>query len=238
MPDLVPLPAASARNCRARRRAAPLDDSQVDHRHRACCGAAPRCRAALVEGPETISTTSLASRTAPPGRRAARRRGARRVRAHRDRDPPGVPPAQGDRHDRGDAVGVRHHADRRHLAAPGRVGGRARTGTGPAPSRSRPSCRGSSPPCSASTTGRRRARSSAAARRLGARAAAEPEDGTAAPAAKGGPLTAPAGRQLLPVPGRHRRHRADRRDHRARRRLHAGRPLHLLLRSRAFRSAR
>ena len=46
------------------------------------------------------------------------------------------------------------------------------------------------------------------------------------------------GRRHLPVPGRHRRHRADGRDHRARRRLLRLRPLHLLLRARHRRSPR
>ena len=60
---------------------------------------------------------------------------------------------------------------------------------------------------------------------------------TSRPRGKRGSADRPAGGELLPVPGRHRRYRADRRDHRARRRLHAGRPEHILLRSRAFRSA-
>ena len=150
--------------------------------------------AALVDGPETVSTSELGDRYgADPDDAQLVTRGARRLRAHRDRDPPGVAPAEGERDDRRDAVGVRHDADRAS-ASPHPDG----TGERPAPVPDRlrcrcpPSCPGSSPPCSASTTGRRPARSSAAARGIGARAARTRRTEQAAPpAAKGGPLTAP-----------------------------------------------
>ena len=114
--------------------------------------------------------------------------------------------------------------------------GKRPTGTGPAACPCPPSWPGSSPPCSASTTG-------PVARpqfRRAARRPAHPGDGTKPEDGTGGADPRPprraadraAGRQLLPLPGGHRRDRADHRDHRARRRLHPGRPGHVLLRPR------
>ena len=159
MPELVPLSGSERSELPSATPAAtPLDPSQVITvtvllRRRA------EIPAELINTTATVSTEELGRAVrGRPGRRHPRRRRARPLRADRDRVPARVPPPEGERDGRGDDGRVRHHADRGHLRAPGRQ----RVGDPPVPDRRRcrcrPSCRGSSSACSASTPGRRRAR--------------------------------------------------------------------------------
>ncbi len=234
MPDLVPLPGSERSELQG---ASPAPDAARrqpgDHRDRAAAAARGGAGGAGRRAADDQHERTRRPLRRRPGRRAARLRGARLVRADRDRDPPGVPPAEGERDHRGDAGGIRDHADRGDLAAPGRVRRRAapvpdRLPLGPGPAlrdhhrRARPRRPAAGPPAVPPGPGiRRQGRSRTGGRNRRRRC----RQGRTADRA--------AGRQLLPVPGRHRRDRADGRDHRARRRLHGVRPLHLLLRARA-----
>ena len=227
MPELVPLsgserselPAATPRPRRSTRaRSSPSP---------CCCGGGPRSRPSWSKAPQ---------RHHRGARRALRRRPGRR---HPVADVLGrygltvtditcVPPVEGKRNHRGPVGRVRHHADLGHLPHPdgsGSVTHRYRTG-------------GLSVPAELSgiITARPRPRQPAAGQPpLSAAEAAATGRDRPTPPRRAGRRAADraAGRELLRVPRRHRRDRADDRHHRARRRLHRRRPEHLLRRARA-----
>ncbi len=91
---LVPL-SGSERDAAVGRpvRRTPLDESQTITVTVDAAAHVPRVPAALVTGPETVSTTQLGDQYgAEPDDAPSSRRPARRLRAHRDRHAPGVAP--------------------------------------------------------------------------------------------------------------------------------------------------